>query len=124
MKYVADYQTKSIIVFDQSNKYLKSYGKDILDKPLDVVVYEDRVYVCDFNSNKIIVFDKESGEVVQSIGEAGSAEGEFFSFPVHYINFVFCGAYVIGPLDFFCPGLGTEQKIPECALLFGYIFFL
>jgi hypothetical protein len=82
MKYVADYQTKSIIVFDQSNKYLKSYGKDILDKPLDVVVYEDRVYVCDFNSNKIIVFDKESGEVVQSIGEAGSAEGEFFK-PTH-----------------------------------------
>jgi hypothetical protein len=82
MKYVADYQTKSVIVFDQNNKYLRSYGKDMLEKPLDVTVYGDRVYVCDFNAHKIIVFDKESGEVVQSIGEAGYEEGELFK-PTH-----------------------------------------
>ncbi len=82
-KYVADFKRQQIVVFDDNNKYVKVYGgKGVLDKPLDVAVYGDDVYVCDVNLNKIIVFDKSSGEVLRSFGEKGSAEGQLFK-PTH-----------------------------------------
>ncbi len=82
-KYVADFARKQIVVFDNNNKYINAYGgKDILDKPLDVAVYENNIYVVDFNKHQVIVFDKESGDVIRTIGEEGDAEGSFYK-PTH-----------------------------------------
>jgi len=82
-KYVTDYKRKLVLVFDDKNELVKTYGKKgELDKPLDVAVYDDSVYVCDFNLHKILVFDKESGDIVRTIGEQGKEEGKFFK-PSH-----------------------------------------
>ncbi len=79
MKYVTDISRKQILVFDDKNEFLKAYGDiDQFDKPMDVAVYGERIYVCDLNKNKIIVLDKSSGEVVQEIGELGREEGKLF----------------------------------------------
>ncbi len=78
VKYVADMARKQILVFDKDNKFVRTYGEnDQLDRPMDVAVYQNRIYVVDFNKMAVVVLDKESGKTVQTIGERGEAEGKF-----------------------------------------------
>ncbi len=83
IKYVADTGRKQIVAYDKANEFLRTYGnKDIFEKPLDVVVYEDSIYVCDMEKNEVIVLDKATGELVKTIGKPGKKEGEFYK-PTH-----------------------------------------
>ncbi|MBU0768538.1 MAG: 6-bladed beta-propeller [Proteobacteria bacterium] len=85
IKYVADMKRKQVVVFGPDNKFLKAYGsKDLLDKPTDVAVYEDSVYVSDMNKHRIFVLDKETGNLKMTIGETGLKEGTFYK-PTHVI---------------------------------------
>jgi len=60
VKYVADINRKQIVVFNSDNKFVRAYGaKDQFVKPMDVAVYEDRIYVCDSGKHQIIVVDKD-----------------------------------------------------------------
>ncbi|MBI5139585.1 hypothetical protein HZA26_03175 [Candidatus Nomurabacteria bacterium] len=84
-KYLADFGRKQILVFDNNNNFVRAYGeKDQFDKPLDVAVYENKIYVCDFNKHQILVLNKDSGNIVQTIGESGMEEGKFYK-PTHII---------------------------------------
>lgn len=83
VKYVADMMRKQIVVFDSDNKFLRAYGeKGQFDKPLDVAVYKNRVYVCDINKHMIIVVDKDTGKTIQKIGGIGDEEGKMYK-PTH-----------------------------------------
>jgi len=84
-KYLADIKRRQILVFDNNNKFLRAYGeKDQFSKPVDVAVYQEKIYVCDFDKHQIIVIDKASGKTIQRIGDAGTAEGRFYK-PTHVI---------------------------------------
>jgi len=78
--YIADIGRNQVLVYDNNDKYIKAYGDaDLLGKPLDVAVYQKRVYVVDQKKNTIYVFDKDSGKVIQEIGGVvGSGDGEFY----------------------------------------------
>jgi DNA-binding beta-propeller fold protein YncE len=79
LKYVADMQRKQVVVFDENNDYLRTYGsKDLFEKPVDVAVFENRVYVVDIEKNQLFILDKDSGETLKVIGE----KGDFFK-PSH-----------------------------------------
>jgi len=85
IKYIADIKRKQIVVFDRDNNYLRVYGnKELFDKPVDVAVYEDSVYVCDMDKNQIFVLDKETGKVKTTIGKLGRQDGQFYK-PTHVI---------------------------------------
>ena len=85
IKYIADMKRKQVVVFGRDNNYLRVYGdKKLFDKPVDVAVYKDSVYVCDMNKNQIFVLDKESGKVKTTIGELGKQDGQFYK-PTHVI---------------------------------------
>jgi len=85
IKYVADIKRKQIVVFGRDNNFLRVYGdKKLFDKPVDVAVYEDSLYVCDMNKNQIFVLDKETGEVKTTIGKLGKQDGLFYK-PTHVI---------------------------------------
>lgn len=84
-KYVSDMQRKQIVVFDNNDNFTRVYGEnDQFDKPLDVAVYQNKIYVCDFTKHQIIVIDKDSGKTIQVIGGIGMKEGKFFK-PTHVI---------------------------------------
>ncbi len=84
-KYIADFNKKQVVVFDSNNKITKVYsGSELFDKPTDVTVFEDRVYVCDLNRHHILVLDKASGESIKEIGGIGTEEGKFYK-PTHVI---------------------------------------
>ncbi len=91
IKYVSDMIRKQIVVFGKDNRFLRAYGeKGQFDKPMDVAVYKNRVYVCDFNKHMIIVVDKDTGKTIQEIGGIGgiggigAEEGKLYK-PTHVI---------------------------------------
>lgn len=85
-KYIADFGRKQILVFDDNEQFVRAYGAEgQFEKPTDVAVYEDRIYVCDFGRHHIAVVDKKTGEMLSTIGERGSEPGKFFK-PTHVIT--------------------------------------
>ena len=79
LKYVADMGRKQILVYDENDEFSKVYGDvDQFKKPIDVAVYENRIYVTDIELNKVIVLDKDSGKTVQEIGGLGKEDGMFY----------------------------------------------
>jgi len=83
VKYVADMKRKQVVVFGRDNKFSRTYGgPDLFDKPVDVAVYENTVYVIDMEKNKILALDKTSGKLKWSTGELGRGEGQLAK-PTH-----------------------------------------
>ncbi len=76
--YVADTSLKQILVFDAEGRYLKSLGDPLMIRPTDVAVSGDELYVCDIRNHVIRVWNRETGEELRTVGEAGSQEGELF----------------------------------------------
>ena len=81
--YVTDINRFEVISFDSNGKYLKTYGsKDIFVKPVDVAVFENNIYVCDMKKNQIIVFDRQSGNMLGTISQLGPRDSGLFN-PTH-----------------------------------------
>jgi len=70
-KYVADPIRGQIVAFDRNDEYLKAYGAPGGWKPVDAVPFEDRLYVADVGNRLVKVFDRQSGEMIKTIGEKG-----------------------------------------------------
>jgi DNA-binding beta-propeller fold protein YncE len=70
-KYVADPVRGQIVAFDRDDAYLRAYGEPGGWRPVDVVAYEDKLYVADIANGLIVVFDKQSGEMVKKFGGGG-----------------------------------------------------
>ncbi len=79
VKYIADMQRKQVVVFGRDNHFVRAYGgKDLFDKPVDVAVFGDTVYVCDMNKHQVLALDRGSGRLKRTIGELGSGKGQFY----------------------------------------------
>lgn len=82
-QYIADIKRKQVLVFDADNNYTGAYGDEtVFEKPVDVTVFDDKIYVCDHKKYQILVLDKASGKVVQTIGEPG-VEDHQLNRPTH-----------------------------------------
>ncbi|MBI4849981.1 MAG: hypothetical protein HY808_15640 [Nitrospirae bacterium] len=116
-KYIADLTRKQILVFDAQNNYVKAYGsEEQFAKPMDVVVYENKIYVCDFDKHQIIILDRDSGKVVQTIGEAGSEEGKLYK-PSHIVIDKYGSIYVNDSFNFRVQKFDSLGKFEKT---FGY----
>jgi len=83
VKYVADMQRRQIVVFDADNTFIRAYGtKELFEKPVDVAVHGNRIYVCDMARHRIVALDKDSGKPLHHIGTIGSAAGQLYK-PTH-----------------------------------------
>jgi hypothetical protein len=85
IKYVADKGRKQVVVFGRYNEFIKTYGnKELFEKPLDVAVHGNSVYVIDMAKSQLFVLDKETGRHVNTIGGPGNDEGYFWK-PTHVL---------------------------------------
>ncbi len=83
IKYVADAKRQQIVVFDDNSNFVRAYGnKNLFEKPVDVAVHDNRIFVCDMLKNQVVVLDKESGNVALKIGRGGTEEGLLYK-PTH-----------------------------------------
>jgi len=75
IKYVADMQRKQVLAFDENDHFLRTYGsREMFEKPVDVAVYGKRIYVVDMDKEQLFILDRETGQVIRTVGE----KGEFF----------------------------------------------
>src|SRR5262245_56551 len=72
--YVADPVRGQIVVFARNEEYLKAYGNPGDWRPVDVATYQERIYVADAANSVVKVFDKQSGEMVKTIGDRGDPQ--------------------------------------------------
>jgi DNA-binding beta-propeller fold protein YncE len=68
-KYVSDPIRQQVVMFDKNDFYVKAFGPVESWKPVDAVVFEDRLYVADSKNGKIMVFDQQSGDLLKSFGK-------------------------------------------------------
>lgn len=73
-KYVTDPVRGQVVVFDAMDNYVRAYGVPGNWKPVDAVVFEDRLYVVDNQNANVRVFDKSSGDEVKTIGDKGESK--------------------------------------------------
>lgn len=77
-KYVADGERKQVVVYGPDDNFVRAYGEEgQFERPLDVAVFGERLYVVDFPRHVVLVLDKESGQTLQTIGKRGNGPGEF-----------------------------------------------
>ena len=68
--YVADPPRKEIVVFDPQGRFYKSFGSDIPDSRItDVAIYEGRLYALDSKAGLVRVFNRKTGEQLNSFGQ-------------------------------------------------------
>ena len=67
--YVADSVRKKIVVFDALGNFSKVYGETYDMYPVDVAVDARRVYALDRSRSKILVFNKQNGELIEGLGQ-------------------------------------------------------
>jgi hypothetical protein len=71
IKYVADPVRGQVVAFGPNDEYLRAYGEPGGWKPVDVVAFQERLYVADIANGLIRVFDKQSGDALKTIGGEG-----------------------------------------------------
>ena len=77
-KYIADLKRQQVVVLDRENRFVATVGDPAtLERPVDVAVYGDKVYVCDMQKSQVIVFDRLTGSLLSVIGKKGDKDGEF-----------------------------------------------
>jgi len=117
IKYVADLTRRQVIVFDADNNFKKTYGsKEIFNKPVDVAVYKNRIYVCDMDKGQIFVLDKDSGELILTIGKKGVNAGEL-NRPTHITVDSTGNIFVNDAFNFRVQQFDTEGKFVK---IFGF----
>ena len=80
--YVADTYNGNISIFDNNGRfmdYFASAGGE-LTQPAGVLIDGQHLYVCNLDPGQILVYDIDTGELLQIIGSDGTAEGEL-SYP-------------------------------------------
>ncbi len=78
-KYVADMQRKQVVTFDKEDHFFRTYGShEIFERPVDVAVHGNRIYVVDMDKEQLFILDRDTGRVIKTVGE----KGDFFK-PSH-----------------------------------------
>lgn len=80
--FVADSERNRVFAFNERGEFIRAYGDEGQFRPMDVVVYRDRVYICDINQSEVEVLDRGTGELIDTIGSIGSEDG-FLNKPTH-----------------------------------------
>lgn len=68
--FVADTVRKEVLMYDPAGNFVRSYGKELDIKPVDVLADDEFVYLLDFRNSEIKVIDRASGELARTIGKA------------------------------------------------------
>lgn len=78
--FVVDTGRRQVVVFDRNGKFMLAIGAPgQFDRPTDVAVLGDRLYVCDTGAHCVHVVDRNTGKSLRTIGK-----GDDFAKALHY----------------------------------------
>jgi DNA-binding beta-propeller fold protein YncE len=75
-KYVIDSTDNTIVVFDPQERYQRTIILPDFN-PVGLAVYQNELYVADFQGAIVKVLDASSGQIVRTIGTPGPNDGQF-----------------------------------------------
>lgn len=81
-KYVSDTVRHQVLMFDSADIFVKAFGAPAEWKPVDALVYEDKLYVADIKNGEIHVLDKTTGNPFKRFGKKGEPD-ENLSLPTN-----------------------------------------
>lgn len=76
-KYIADGKAGCVLVYDENDKLIGFLGKQLGIKPTDLFIADNKLYLTDVNNNQVLVLDKQSGELLKTIGKNRTSEDEW-----------------------------------------------
>lgn len=122
-KFIVDMKRKQVVVFDRNNNFQTALGDvSIFERPVDVAVYDERVYVCDILKHQVVVFDRTSGAKIGVIGKPGTQAGEL-NRPSHLTVDHAGNLYVTEAMNFrvqkFSPDGALLQQIGKAGNMLG-----
>ncbi len=78
--YVADSERGDIVIFDESGKFVNSFGSEDILRPTDVFVTDNLIWVSDIKGHKILAFSKEDHKLIRSIpNDENTGESNLYS---------------------------------------------
>ncbi len=81
-KYIADAGRKEIVVFDSHDNFVRTFGSGSLERPVDVAINGDKIFVCDSKASRILVFNRATYKLLDGFGAKGIEPGQF-AFPTN-----------------------------------------
>jgi len=79
--YVADVDRQQVVAYDTEGNFLRVYGSGYDMKPVDVAVDDRHLYLLDITRNKILVFNKANGELINGLGQDSENPAERLQLP-------------------------------------------
>ncbi|NOX85831.1 MAG: hypothetical protein GXO86_07700 [Chlorobi bacterium] len=79
--YVADPKRRQIVVFNSDGSYLASFGEAENAKPTDVFVKDNKIWVANFTSHSIDVYNKDDYKLLKRIPDAEPGDKDFLFSP-------------------------------------------
>jgi DNA-binding beta-propeller fold protein YncE len=79
--FINDIESKKIVILDSNNKFIKNIGLTYLSKPSDVAVFQNKIYVTDMDSSRVIVFSETDGRVLFSFPDVEEKDTSFLHSP-------------------------------------------
>jgi len=81
--YIADVGRRQVVLFDKLGAYRATIGDGYLSKPTDVVVYKNKIWICDLDAHQIKVFDQSSAKLLFSFPEAAQNSPQYLFSPTN-----------------------------------------
>ncbi|MHC4214396.1 MAG: 6-bladed beta-propeller [Planctomycetota bacterium] len=75
-KYIVDPQGGLLYVYDSEDKLTSMLGRNLKMIPQDVVVDDKSIYITDYKSKQVLIFDKFNGKLLKRAGKAFTSEQE------------------------------------------------
>jgi sugar lactone lactonase YvrE len=81
--YVADTERKEVLCYGPEGNFLRTFGKELDIKPVDVAVYGNDLFILNFANSDIKILDRKSGKLVGTIGKQSADPQEQLSLPTN-----------------------------------------
>ncbi len=72
--YIADSMRKEVLVYGPSGNFLRSFGKSLEMKPVDVAIDGAYLYVLDIKNHEVKVLDRKTGKLEETIGKTAAGK--------------------------------------------------
>lgn len=67
--YVVDSERAQVMIFDSLDVFITAFGEDTLNRPTDVFVTNDKIFISDIKDGNIKVFSKEDHSLLNVLGK-------------------------------------------------------
>lgn len=81
--FIADANRRQIVVFDEKGQYLDAFGESENFKPTDVLVYEDKIWVCNVQDHSLYAYSVSDFSFLGKIPELHAGEEGFIRQPTN-----------------------------------------